>query len=111
MQLNVPERYVLGQPFEATAVYTVEGMGLQNSSPTAVALQTTGLEEVLQGKVGMALATSADVTPAKSLVLQLAVGVAVGLGLLFAGVKFFGIGRYNRTRSTAKNWQMELRNR
>ncbi|MBQ7858957.1 MAG: D-alanyl-D-alanine carboxypeptidase [Faecalibacterium sp.] len=111
VQLNVPERYVLGQPFEATAVYTVEGMGLQNSSPTAVALQTTGLEEVLQGKVGMALATSADVTPAKSLVLQLAVGVAVGLGLLFAGVKFFGIGRYNRTRSTAKNWQMELRNR
>jgi len=111
VQLDLPERYVLGQPFAAAAVYTVEGGGVQDSGQTTLAMQTTGLEEVLQGKAGMALATSADVAPARSVLVQVLIGAAVAAAVLFGALKFFGVGRYNRARSTAKNWQMELRNR
>lgn len=60
VSLDVPERWVLGADFEAAAVYTVDGAGVQESCAVRVPLQPEGLEALLAENRGKALPASGD---------------------------------------------------
>ncbi len=47
VEYSIPERYVLGQPFEATVTYTLAENTLQPTLLGTVQLEVSGLEEVL----------------------------------------------------------------
>jgi D-alanyl-D-alanine carboxypeptidase (penicillin-binding protein 5/6) len=63
VELEVPERWVLGTESEAYAVYTVDGHGLQENISVRVPAQVDGLEDMLAAVSGTALVAAADVEP------------------------------------------------
>jgi D-alanyl-D-alanine carboxypeptidase (penicillin-binding protein 5/6) len=84
VELEVPERWVLGTECEAYAVYTLNGRGLQENTSVRVAAKVEGLEELFAAVDSTALDTADDVAPHKkhSVMIWIFGGVGVLLVLL-----------------------------
>jgi D-alanyl-D-alanine carboxypeptidase (penicillin-binding protein 5/6) len=63
VELDVPERWVLGTESEACAVYTVDGHGVQEDISVRVPATVTGLADLLATLEDTALPAAADVEP------------------------------------------------
>jgi D-alanyl-D-alanine carboxypeptidase (penicillin-binding protein 5/6) len=63
VELDVPERWVLGTESEAYAVYTVDGHGVQEDISVRVPATVTGLADLLATLEDTALPAAADVEP------------------------------------------------
>lgn len=70
-QFDIPEQYVLGQPFAATVTYTLNENALQPTVLRTVALAVNGLEQVLQANTYVPQKTAGDGR------MYLGIGVAV----------------------------------
>jgi len=103
--LELPERYVLGTSPEVYAVYTVNGGDKQESVSVRVPAVITGLDELLESKVGQELETASDVEPAKTAGMLIAISLACTVA---EAVITVGVMRFLRIR---KNKNKRPRNR
>lgn len=70
-QFDIPEQYVLGQPFAATVTYTLAENSLQPTALLTVGLSVSGLEQILQANTYIPQKTAGDGR------MYLGIGVAV----------------------------------
>ena len=83
--IHTPESYILGRPYTAEVVCTVDGQGAQDSAVIRIPLQVTGLQALLDRNHDLVLPTSGDVEAGgSSLPWLLGAGVFVAAALWYA---------------------------
>lgn len=103
VSLEVPERYVLGTPCGAYAVYTVNGRGIQEDAGVRVPLAPEGLEALFEANAGAALAAAADVEPPRSMFWAVALPCVTVLVALGVGWQLYQKQQKERRRSRRTN--------
>ena len=90
VELELPERYLLGVDPEVYAVYTIHGGTQQESASVRVPATVTGLEDLLAQSANASLPASRDVEPKKAAAGLLAISLGA---TVLAALAAFGVVR------------------
>ena len=90
VELELPERYLLGVDPEVYAVYTIHGGTQQESDSVRVPATVTGLEDLLAQSANASLPASRDVEPKKAAAGLLAISLGA---TVLAALAAFGVVR------------------